>query len=98
MKNKFTKEQLNDTTTKGWEYRISTLLLNKRITEVRYLTEKEAEHMGFRNHPIVIWLDDGNFIIPSRDDEGNDGGAMFTSFEEEQVFPVIHSHYYKDNS
>ena len=71
-----------DLTTKGWEKRISKLLVNRKIVEVRYLTSEEARMSGW--------------IGPMSDDEGNDGGAMATSFKSEPTIPVIHNRYYND--
>ena len=70
-------------------------LEGRTITEVRYLTNKEAEQMGWYHRSIVMQLDNGTIIMPSRDDEGNDAGALFgfdpNEQKEEQhiVFPVI---------
>jgi hypothetical protein len=50
-------------------------LLFKKITKVRQMTKKEAEQFGWYKRPWVIQLEDGTFIIPQSDDEGNDGGA-----------------------
>jgi len=52
-------------------------LVGRKIKGVRWLTDKEAEQMGWYSRPIVIHLDDGSMIFPSQDDEGNDGGALF---------------------
>tara|TARA_R100000781_G_scaffold81645_1_gene50336 strand:+ start:322 stop:600 length:279 start_codon:yes stop_codon:yes gene_type:complete len=90
-------KQTEDLTTKGWEKTISKCLVGRKIVEVRYLTEKEADHMGWRNHSIIMYLDDGNYLVPMQDDEGNDGGAVLTSFNKElPTIPVIHSRYYND--
>jgi hypothetical protein len=50
-------------------------LVGKTIKQVRYLTQAEADIMG--------WY--------SRDDEGNDGGALFGNDKDgkELIFPVI---------
>ena len=39
--------------------------------------------------PICILLDDGAWLIPMRDDEGNDGGSMMTTYEDLPVIPVL---------
>lgn len=52
-------------------------LLGKTIKRVRYMNDKEAEHMGWTSRPLVIEFTDGTFIWPQCDDEGNDGGAMY---------------------
>ena len=63
-------------------------LIGRKIVGARYMTKEEAEEWGFYSQPIVLLLDDRNFIFPSRDDEGNDAGALFSS-KEEYEFPVI---------
>jgi hypothetical protein len=37
--------------------------------------------MGWARRPLVIELDDGTLMFASRDDEGNDGGALFGQVE-----------------
>jgi hypothetical protein len=37
----------------------------------------------------MIELEDGTIIYPSRDDEGNDAGALFTSNEKTPTLPVM---------
>ena len=39
--------------------------------------------------PIAIRLDNGHWIVPIMDDEGNDGGAMSTTFKDLSTIPVI---------
>jgi hypothetical protein len=51
-------------------------LEGRKIVDVRYMTKKEADHWGWYNRPVVIRLDDNTFLLPMRDDEGNDGGAI----------------------
>jgi hypothetical protein len=64
-------------------------LAGKKIVGVRYLTNAEADAMGFYNLPLVIILEDGNWIMPMRDDEGNDAGALATSFDAIPTIPVV---------
>ena len=66
-------------------------LLGRTIVGVRYLTDKEAENLGWMSAAIVLLLDDGSSILPSRDDEGNDAGTLFGQGKdgEELTFPVI---------
>jgi hypothetical protein len=52
-------------------------LAAKKISSVRYMTNAEAEGMGWYKRPLVINFTDGSFLVPQMDDEGNDGGAMF---------------------
>lgn len=64
-------------------------LLGRKIVHVRYMSQAEADDMGFYSRPIVLQLDDGNLIFPSADDEGNDGGALFTNDKETPTLPVL---------
>ena len=66
-------------------------LLGKTVSKVRYMTDEEAKDMMWYNRPIVIEFTDGTIILPSRDDEGNDGGALFgqTKDGKDLTFPVI---------
>jgi hypothetical protein len=66
-------------------------LKGKIVSDVRYLTPQEAEDMGWSSRPIAIFFSDGSYIYPSRDDEGNDGGALFGTAAdgEDLLFPVL---------
>lgn len=54
----------------------SKLLVGKTIRSVFYMGAGDMENMGWYKRPVVIQFTDGTFIIPQRDDEGNDGGAL----------------------
>jgi hypothetical protein len=64
-------------------------LQGRRIVYVRYMREDEADSLGWHTRPVVLVLDDGNLIYPASDDEGNDGGALYTNNEQNPVLPVI---------
>lgn len=64
-------------------------LLGKKIVAVRYMSPEEAERMGWSARPLVFMLDDRTVIYAAADDEGNDGGALFTSNEAEPILPVL---------
>lgn len=64
-------------------------LCNRKIVRVRYLTEKEATDMGWTRRPVAMLLDNGVWIFPSADDEGNDGGALFTTSKQQPCLPVL---------
>ena len=68
---------------------LNSHLLGKRITEVRWLTKEEAEECGWTYQPIQITLSNGIILVPMADDEGNDGGALFTGWKEESLAPVL---------
>jgi hypothetical protein len=80
------------TITEKWEAKCKKNLVGKKIINVRYLNEKEMQHCFGRSGfevPLVIEFDDRSWIFPMRDDEGNDGGAFSTSFEDLQTIPVM---------
>ena len=72
-----------------WTGTAQKLLVGRKIVNVRYLNEQEVEHMGWYSSTVVIELDNGLLIWPSRDDEGNDAGALFTTDPEVMTLPVI---------
>jgi hypothetical protein len=75
-----------------WTKVAESVLLNKKIVKVEYLTEKECENWMWDNRPIAFQLDDGMWIIAQRDDEGNDGGSLFYTNGDNKhsdVIPVL---------
>jgi hypothetical protein len=74
---------------KYWLDEAKKLLLNKRIVNVRYLTAEEAEDMGWDEKSIAFQTQDGLWFFPSRDDEGNGAGALFTSDDKQSCLPVM---------
>ena len=63
----------------NWEKRIQKLLLNKKIVKVQYMSKQESQENYWNTQPIQIMLDDGTWLTPMQDDEGNDGGAISMS-------------------
>jgi len=51
-------------------------LIGAKITAIRHMTDKECDNLGFRNHSVLIKLDNGTILIPFMDNEMNDGGAI----------------------
>jgi len=76
---------------KHWNKYAKDRLVGRSVVSVRYLTAEEAEDMGWYSRSLVIAFDDGSYIFPSQDDEGNDGGALFggDGNVEDWTFPVI---------
>ena len=72
-----------------WENVAGEQLLGKKIVKVRYLNKKDIENLGWYESAIAFQLDDGNWIFPSQDDEGNGAGALFTCNDANPVLPVI---------
>ena len=72
-----------------WIKRISKLLVGKKIVKIQYMTKKDAEEQGRYRRPIQIKLENGTWLTPSQDDEGNDGGSLFTNSKDLPTIPVI---------
>ena len=75
--------------TEIWRNMVKDRLEGKCIKEVRYLNDEEMDDLGWDDKCLVIILNDGNWFFPSRDDEGNGAGALFTSWEDLFTIPVI---------
>jgi len=45
--------------------------------------------MMWSSKPVCFQLDDGTWLYPSQDDEGNNGGALFTTSKVESCLPVM---------
>ena len=78
MKNRYTH----------WWEKAEKDFVGKKIVAVRYMSSEECNDMGWDSAPICLLLDDGTYIFPSRDDEGNDGGALFTNVQDKDC-PVL---------
>ena len=76
---------------KHWTEYANKHLVGRTITEVRYMSKEETDAMGWYNRPLVVSLDNGTMLFPSKDDEGNDGGALFGQSKDgnDLTFPVI---------
>jgi hypothetical protein len=73
-----------------WTEEIAKLIVGKTITQVEYMSEELADEWGWYKRPLMIRLSDGHQLIISQDDEGNDGGAVFTTYDAPlSVFPVM---------
>jgi hypothetical protein len=74
---------------KNWTGQAAAALEGRTIVRVRYLREEELQSLYWRSTTVVLELDDGTLIFPSRDDEGNDAGALFTNLDDLLVVPTI---------
>lgn len=64
---------------KRWNSQARDVLVGRTITKVMYMNDTWAKQLGFDEYmgrPLMMQLDNGTVIIPMRDDEGNDGGAV----------------------
>ena len=54
-------------------------VVGRTITHARIMTQAERDSWGWDggHWPMVFELDDGSYLIPSMDDEGNGPGVLF---------------------
>ena len=50
--------------------------MGRKIVKVEWMSEGESENLDWHSRPLCMQLDDGTWIFPMADDEGNDGGAL----------------------
>ena len=75
-----------------WDSHAEKTFLDRTIIRAEYMSDQVRDVHGWNSCPLVLWLDDGNTVYASCDDEGNDAGALFTLTEcgrGSDCFPVI---------
>lgn len=73
-----------------WTKYATDKLVGRTIVGLNYMTDHNADELEWHNRPLVLELDDGTLLVPQRDDEGNDGGAMtWENGNEYGTFPVL---------
>ena len=72
-----------------WTKASAELLVGRRIVSVDYMTEDDANEVDWHHRPLIITLDNGLRFYPSRDDEGNGPGALFTTHQTIHTIPTI---------
>ena len=71
---------------RDWSGDATKLFKGKVVERIGYLNPMECEAMGWQPTPFIEFTD-GHSIIASSDDEGNSGGAFFTSMEDMMTIP-----------
>lgn len=74
---------------KDWTEKARKLLVGRKIAYVEFMSAGQAAQLGWHHRPIILVLDDGTLIYPSADDEGNDGGSLFTNNESLDTIPSL---------
>jgi len=73
-----------------WVKRIEEHFVGRTIKKVFIMPLEEADEMGWHQRPVIFELDNGHSFFASQDDEGNDGGSIFTTFEKLPAVPVFY--------
>jgi len=85
-------KNLEEQAVKHWQKKSEKWLVGKKIVKCRYMSDEEMKESHWNNRPICLLLDDGTWVIPQRDDEGNDGGSLYVVNavkDDAEVLPVI---------
>jgi len=69
---------------KKWTDRAKETLVGRTIVDVRYEKDENSECYG-----VMLKLDNGMWIYPMQDDEGNDVGSLHTNDWSLPVIPII---------
>jgi len=72
-----------------WGMECTKKLNGKTIKTCRYMTDAEMQKMGWCQCPLLIIFTDGTVMYASIDNEGNDGGAIFTNIKGLEIIPTI---------
>ena len=72
-----------------WKKAVADKLVGKPIKSVSFMTQAEEDEWGGSKRPLQITLSDGHQLLISQDDEGNNGGSIFTTYEALPVIPVL---------
>ena len=72
-----------------WQKAVAHHLVGQKIVSVSFMSKTEAEEWGWYNRPIQLMLSDGHQLLISQDDEGNDGGSIFTSYKDLPIIPTL---------
>jgi len=72
---------------RDWSGDATKIFKGKTVAKIRYTSDYETEELGWYQNTPVIMFEDGSWILASSDDEGNQGGAFFTSSDKMEVIP-----------
>jgi hypothetical protein len=67
------------------------ILIGKKVSAIRRLTNEEIENFGWYKNPLVIVLEDNTQIVLMADDEGNDGGAALLYNAQQKIDEVAYT-------
>ncbi len=59
-----------------WNAKADEVLVGRRITGARYMTDAEVKAMSIQNKAVIITLDDRTTLLIMSDDCGNNAGSI----------------------
>lgn len=76
-----------------WTKEAKKNLVGSKIIKVEYMPKEELEEMMWYKSPLCMLMQRPNgtkfWMYPSADDEGNDGGAIFTTIKSYSCAPTL---------
>ena len=72
---------------KSWLTKIEKVFVGRKIVKVELLSAKETDDMDWNGRAVTFQLDNGVRFYPSADDEGNNGGSLFTTAKDLPIVP-----------
>ena len=69
-----------------WSGDATKIFKGKVVKRIEYTSEKESKEMDWNRTPVIVFTDN-SWILASGDDEGNQGGAFFTSSDKMPTIP-----------
>lgn len=73
-----------------WTKVASAALVGRKITRVEYMSKQNCEMMDWYESGLVLFLDNGSFIVVQQDDEGNGPGSLVVQTETtDLILPTI---------
>jgi hypothetical protein len=83
------KMDIKKTVAQQWQEDAAKYLVGRKIVSVGYMTKKECLDNMWDRAGLILELDDGTFMYPLSDDEGNSPGAYGTTIENLPIIPMI---------
>ena len=84
---------MNENIKERWTQKAKDNLVGCKIIKVQYMDKDELDAAMWYSSPICMLLQNPKgkkfWIYPSMDDEGNNGGALFTTLPDYPYAPVI---------
>lgn len=87
-KSKKVKLNTPEERTAFWTEQANKKYVGRKIVAARYMTAEESEALMWDGgKAIVLVLDNGDYILPSSDEEGNGPGVLFSN--KNSIIPVL---------
>jgi hypothetical protein len=85
--------------TQTWNKKANAQLAGQTITAAKYMTDEDAENLGWYQRGLFIGLSNGSYLIVQQDDEGNGPGALYLMDKNgnDTILPTLPTNWSADN-